>query len=83
MERFKLNIQMAENEVEIQFDLKKLPGESGPSYMITVAGTFQGYITKNRAGQFVKLTNMDFKADEMITLNMQLHNFLAFNKFGK
>lgn len=83
MERFKLNGWLAEKEVEIQFDLKKLPGETGPSYMITVAGTFKGYTTKNRSGEFVKLTNAHFTTDEMTTLNEQLHNFIAINKLTK
>lgn len=81
MERFDLIVTLAENEIEIQFDHKKLPGERGPSYMLSVGGVFKGYITKDRTGQFVKLINANLTAEEMKNLNDRLLDHISINKF--
>lgn len=31
------------NMTELQFDLKKMPGETGPCYMVLIDGMFRGY----------------------------------------
>lgn len=59
MERFKLNGKIAATEVEMQFDLKKMPGEKGPSFMVSIDGLFRGYVTKTATGSFVTMFNSD------------------------
>lgn len=59
MERFKRNGKIAGTEVEMQFDLKKMPGEKGPSFMVSIDGLFRGYVTKTATGSFVKMFNSD------------------------
>ena len=71
MERFTITCQIAGKQEEIQFDVKKMPGEPGPSYMVSIDGMFRGYITKNRTGCFVQL-NSDQLEDYMVIINDKL-----------
>jgi hypothetical protein len=72
MERFKINCEIANKSVELQFDIKKMPGETGPCYMVTVDGLFKGYIKKEKSGLFGQLMNSNFGENDMFVINEQL-----------
>lgn len=58
--------------VELQFDIKKMPGESGPCYMVSIDGLFKGYIKKENSGTFGQLSNSNFGENDMSVINEQL-----------
>lgn len=72
MERFKINCEISKKPVEIQFDIKKMPGEAGPCYMVSIDGLFKGYIKKEKTGTFDQLTKSDFADDDMLIINKEL-----------
>jgi hypothetical protein len=72
MERFKINCEIANKPVELQFDIKKMPGETGPCYMVSVDGLFKGYIKKEKSGKFGQLMNSNFDERDMLVINAQL-----------
>lgn len=76
MERFKINCIISNKPVELQFDIKKMPGETGPCYMVSVDGLFKGYLKKEKSGIFVQLVNFDFTTEDMTILNQQLSSVL-------
>ncbi|RCH54160.1 hypothetical protein DJ568_14890 [Mucilaginibacter hurinus] len=59
-------------QLELQFDIKKIPGEVGPCYMVTVDGLFQGYIKKEKSGMFRQLMNSNFTNEDMAVINYEL-----------
>ena len=72
MERFKITCEIAHKPVELQFDIKKMPGEIGPCYMVSVDGLFKGYIKKEKSGAFGQLMNSHFGDNDMVVINEQL-----------
>jgi len=76
-ERFKMNCEIANKQVELQFDLKKIPGEKGPCFMVTVDGMFKGYVTKDKSGKFIQLMNSNFSENEMDQVNLLLRPLTA------
>ena len=72
MERFKVNCVISNKLVELQFDIKKMPGEIGPCYMISIDGLFKGYIKKEKTGMFSQLMNSNFADEDMSTINEQI-----------
>lgn len=74
IDRFKINCEWAGKPAEIQFDVKKIPGEMGPCYMVSIDGLFRGYIKKEKPGTFSQLTNSNFSDDDMEFINEQLMN---------
>lgn len=76
MERFKIKCEIAQKPVELQFDIKKMPGEVGPCYMVTVDGLFRGYIKKEKTGTFGQLMNSDFDEEAMFVINSELKKLL-------
>ncbi|MBL4675365.1 MAG: hypothetical protein JKY70_04045 [Mucilaginibacter sp.] len=69
MERFRRNGKIAGTEVEMQFDLKKMPGEKGPSYMGSIDGLFRGYVTRAISGSFVRMFNSDVPDECLLIIN--------------
>lgn len=76
-ERFKINCEIANKPVELQFDLKKMPGETGPCFMVSVDGLFKGYITKEKSGKFIQLMNSNFSETELDKVNLLLTSLAA------
>jgi hypothetical protein len=76
MERARLKCELSGKPVELQLDLKKIPGEKGPCYMVSVNGAFRGYITKNNSGVFHGLT-AGLSDEEISSINEQLKWLLA------
>lgn len=76
MERFKIKCEISQKPVELQFDIKKMPGEVGPCYMVTVDGLFRGYIKKEKTGMFGQLMNSDFDEEAMFVINSELKKLL-------
>ena len=74
MERFKINSYWGGKPADIQFDIKKIPGETGPCYMISIDGLFRGYIKKEKSGAFNQLMNSDFTEEDIKTINLHLKN---------
>ena len=74
MERFKIKCQISDKPAELQFDIKKMPGEPGPCYMVSIDGLFKGYIKKEKSGVFEQLMNSDFTEDDMGVINSHLNN---------
>ena len=72
MERFKIKCEISHKQVELQFDIKKMPSEAGPCYMVSVDGLFKGYIKKEKSGRFGQLMNSDFGDNEILVINEQL-----------
>jgi len=72
MERFKISCEIANKPAELQFDLKKIPGEVGPCYMVSVDGLFRGYIKKEKSGIFGQLMNSTFDESDLIEINERL-----------
>jgi hypothetical protein len=71
MERFKINCEISDKPVEIQFDMKKMPGEAGPCYMVSIDGLFRGYIKREKSGTFVQMINTNFVEEDMLIINEQ------------
>jgi len=78
MERFKIKCEISDKQVELQFDIKKMPGEVGPCYMVSIDGVFRGYVKKEKSGIFGQLMNSDFTSEYMSIINEQL-KFLISN----
>lgn len=74
MDRFKINCEWAGQPAEIQFDIKKIPGETGPCYMVSIDGLFRGYIKKEKSGRFGQLMNSNFSDQDIGHINEQLIN---------
>ena len=74
MERFKISCEIAGKLLDLQFDIKKIPEEVGPCYMVTVDGLFQGYIKKEKSGIFRQLMNSNFTEGDLARINQQLGN---------
>lgn len=72
MDRFKINCEISGKAVELQFDIKKIPGEKGPCYMVSVDGLFKGYITKEKSGCFGQLMNSNFADVDLSVINEEL-----------
>ena len=72
MERFKITCEISNRLVEAQFDIKKIPGEKGPCYMVTIDGLFRGYIKKEKEGMFGQLMNSNFAEADMVVINSEL-----------
>jgi hypothetical protein len=72
MERFKITCEVSHKPVEFQFDIKKIPDEVGPCYMVSVDGIFRGYVRKEKSGIFGQLMNSDFTSEYMSIINEQL-----------
>jgi hypothetical protein len=74
MERFKINCEISNKPVEIQFDIKKMPGEIGPCYMVSIDGMFRGYIKKDKSGNFGQLLNSNIAKEDLVIINEHLQN---------
>jgi hypothetical protein len=72
MERFKINCEISKMPVELQFDIKKIPGEKGPCYMVSIDGLFKGYIKKEKSGNFGQVMNSNFADDDLTIINTEL-----------
>ena len=72
MERFKINCEISGTAVELQFDIKKIPGEKGPCYMVSMDGLFKGYIKKEKSGRFKQLMNSNLTDDDLSVINDEL-----------
>jgi hypothetical protein len=72
MERFKINCEISGTPVEIQFDIKKIPGEKGPCYMVSMDGMFKGYIKKEKSGSYGQLMNSNFAEADLSAINEEL-----------
>jgi len=73
MDRFKITCEIEDRQVEMQFDRKKMPGEAGPSYMVSIDGLFRGYITKGKPDNFVKVLNSDIPDAYMLVINEKIN----------
>lgn len=76
MDRFKISCEWAGKPAEVQFDIKKIPGETGPCYMVSVDGLFKGYVTKS-AGHFISFADGDITEDWLAAIK---EHFAAQNK---
>ncbi len=74
MERFKISCEIAGKLLDLQFDIKKIPGEVGPCYMVTIDGLFHGYVKKEKSGLFRQLMNSNFTEADLTRINQQLGN---------
>jgi hypothetical protein len=72
MERFKISCEISKMPVELQFDIKKIPGEKGPCYMVSIDGLFKGYIKKEKSGNFGQVMNANFADDDLTIINTEL-----------
>jgi hypothetical protein len=72
MERFKVNCEISDKSVELQFDVKKMPGEIGLCYMVSVDGLFRGYIKKEKSGKFGRLMNSNFSDNDLQIINDEI-----------
>jgi len=72
MDRFKITCIISDNQVELQFDIKKIPGEKGPCYMVSMDGLFKGYIKKEKSGTFGQLMNSSFTDGDLLVINQEL-----------
>jgi hypothetical protein len=68
-DRFKINCEISGKMAELQLDIKKIPGESGPCYMVSIDGLFKGYLRKEMSGKLGQLMNTYFTEHEMATIN--------------
>jgi hypothetical protein len=72
MNDLKSTAKLLTNWVELQFDLKKIPGEKGPCFMVTVDGMFKGYVTKEKSGDYGQLMSSNFADAELFIINEEL-----------
>ena len=76
MERFKINCEISNKLVELQFDIKKMPGEVGPCYMVSIDGLFKGYIKKEKSGKYGLMPKSNFTEEDMSIINEELSQLL-------
>lgn len=72
MDRFKINCEISGTALELQFDIKKIPGEKGPCYMVSIDGLFKGYIKKEKSGYYGQLMNSNFTDVDLSVINEEL-----------
>lgn len=72
MERFIINCEISNKTIELQFDMKKMPGEVGPCYMVSLDGSFKGYIKMEISGIYSQFMNSYFTEAEMMIINNEL-----------
>ena len=72
MDRFKISCEWAGKPAEVQFDIKKIPGETGPCYMVSIDGLFRGYIKKEKSGRFCQLMNSNLSEEDITCINIHL-----------
>jgi hypothetical protein len=77
MERFKVNCEISDKSVELQFDVKKMSGEIGPCYMVSIDGHFKGYVKKEKTGRCGQLMNSDFSKEDMLVIITQLGRLIC------
>jgi hypothetical protein len=76
MERFKINCEISNKSVELQFDAKKMPGEIGPCYMVSIDGLFRGYIKRQESGTFGQFMNSNITEEDMLIINNELQKVI-------
>jgi len=77
MERFKIKCELSHQPVELRYDIKKIPGEAGPRYMVSVDGLFRGYIKREKIGSFGQLMSSDFTEDDMLVISNELRRLIS------
>jgi len=52
MDRINFKCPIEGQDVDLQFDKKAMPGETGPCFMISADGCFKGYIARQKNGGY-------------------------------
>jgi hypothetical protein len=65
MDRIHIKCPIAGEESELQLVKKAMPGEAGPCFMITAAGNFKGYISRQKNGSYQPIGTPYYTADEL------------------
>lgn len=72
MDRINLKCSIAGRAAELQLDKKAMPGEKGPCFMITEAGCFKGYISRQKNSTFQHLGTSYYTDFDLCTISMEL-----------
>lgn len=72
MDRIKVQCVISGQETNLQLDKKSMPGETGPSYMITTDGSFKGYIACPKNGKYKALGTPYYTAEDLLHIIEQL-----------
>ena len=65
MDRINIKCLIEGKEVELQFDKKAMPGETGPCYMITESGCFKGYVALQKNREFKYLGKSHYSDQDL------------------
>ena len=76
MDRIKITCKIEGQEAELQLDKKAMPGETGPCYMITAGGSFKGYITRQKNGNYHPIGTSYYTLQELQVIGEYLRNQL-------
>lgn len=68
---------LSTGQTNLQLDIKKIPDEPGPCFMVTDNGLFKGYIGKQRNGSYAILGASTFSKDDLRSINHALNELRA------
>ncbi|TWR26768.1 hypothetical protein FPZ42_06950 [Mucilaginibacter achroorhodeus] len=75
MERITIKCRLSgeQAETELQLDRKAMPGEPGPSFMVTSEGYFKGYITRQSNRVYYAIGDTHFTAQDLTIIGEHLN----------
>ncbi|QQL49916.1 hypothetical protein [Mucilaginibacter ginkgonis] len=69
MDRINFSCELSGKVADIQLDIKKIPGEHQPCYMVSVDGLFKGYLKKDTSGQFDQFMSPQLSDEDLAMIN--------------
>ena len=77
MDRINIKCLIDGFDVELQLDKKAMPGEAGPSFMISDKGCFKGYITRQQNGDFKWLGHPYYSEEDLSRISASIGRFAS------
>ncbi len=72
MDRLKIECEILSVNTEIQLDRKSLPDEPGPTFMLSVNGCFNGYLTKQKNGSYRPVGDFNLSEKDVQNISDQI-----------
>jgi hypothetical protein len=72
MDRINIKCLIEGRESDLQLDKKAMPGEAGPCFMISVNGSFKGYLSRQKNGSYQAIGTSYYTAQDLQVIGEQL-----------
>jgi hypothetical protein len=72
MDRFQIQCLLSTGQADLQLDIKKMPGEKGPCFMITENGLFKGYLASQKNGVFKIIGEASYNEHDISLIGQQI-----------